>query len=98
MGHAKAGEMLHFNATLTAQEAYKANLITNVFQDSEFEKKAWEKIHKMAEYPIQSLMHSKELLRARDRQILHQVHEDESQNINMDIVAKAVMKFMSKQK
>jgi len=52
----------------------------------------------MAEHPMQSLVHSKELLRGRERQLLHDVHKAESEGVNMDIVAKAVMKFMSKPK
>lgn len=43
-------------------------------------------------------MASKELLRARERPLLHKIHDDEGASVNMDIVAKAVMKFMSKQK
>ncbi|XP_035703331.1 enoyl-CoA delta isomerase 2 isoform X2 [Folsomia candida] len=54
MGQAKAGEMLHFDSTLTAAEAYTSNLVTRVFPDAEFDKKAWEKIHQMAEHPLEN--------------------------------------------
>lgn len=45
--------MLHFDSTLTAAEAYTSNLVTRVFPDAEFDKKAWEKIHQMAEHPLE---------------------------------------------
>ncbi|XP_035712914.1 enoyl-CoA delta isomerase 3, peroxisomal isoform X2 [Folsomia candida] len=98
MGQAKAGEMLHFNATLTAAEAYTSNLITRVFPDAEFDKKAWEKIYQMAEHPLTSLVSSKEFLRGRERQVLHKIHDDEGAIVNINILAKAVMKLMSQQK
>jgi len=41
---------------------------------------------------------SKELLRGRERELLHSVHLAENAAIDMEGVGKAVMKFMSKAK
>ena len=47
----KASEFLIFNRKLNAQEALERNLVTEVISDSEFQKKAWEKIEAISKLP-----------------------------------------------
>jgi enoyl-CoA hydratase/carnithine racemase len=44
--------MLHFNATITAQEAQDANLVSRVFPSDQLESLAFERIKQMAQWPL----------------------------------------------
>lgn len=52
MGSLKANEMLLFNKKITAVEACKLGLVTEVFQDANFLSEVWPKIKEWSELPI----------------------------------------------
>jgi peroxisomal 3,2-trans-enoyl-CoA isomerase len=52
MGSLKANEMLLFNKKITAVEACKLGLVTQVFQDANFQSEVWPKIKEWSELPI----------------------------------------------
>jgi peroxisomal 3,2-trans-enoyl-CoA isomerase len=52
MGSLKANKMLLFNKKITAVEACKLGLVTQVFQDANFQSEVWPKIKEWSELPI----------------------------------------------
>jgi len=52
MGSSKANEMLLFNKKITAVEACKLGLVTEVFQDANFQNEVWPKLKEWSELPI----------------------------------------------
>lgn len=52
MGSSKANEMLLFNKKITAVEACKLGLVTEVFQDANFQSEVWPKLKEWSELPI----------------------------------------------
>lgn len=52
MGSAKANEMLFFNKKVTATEAYKLGLVTEVFQDANLQAELWPRLKEWSELPV----------------------------------------------
>jgi peroxisomal 3,2-trans-enoyl-CoA isomerase len=52
MGSSKANEMLLFNKKITAVEACKLGLVTEVFQDANFQNEVWPKLKEWSALPI----------------------------------------------
>ncbi|OXA46061.1 Enoyl-CoA delta isomerase 2, mitochondrial [Folsomia candida] len=100
MGYAKATQMLLFGTKITAREAEQCGLITEIFPDDVLKSNAWDRIHKMAELPINALLHAKELLRGRDRDLLHHVNKTEmvrmKERVNSEDCMDAVLKFFAR--
>ncbi|KAM4705709.1 enoyl-CoA delta isomerase 2-like [Rhinophrynus dorsalis] len=71
MGSAKATEVLLFNKTLTAHEAYDRRLVTEVFPDSIFQREVWSKLKVYANLPRNSLAFSKQLIRNVEKEKLY---------------------------
>ncbi|XP_046457180.1 enoyl-CoA delta isomerase 2-like isoform X2 [Daphnia pulex] len=100
MGSLKANEMLLFNKKITAVEACKLGLVTQVFQDANFQSEVWPKIKEWSELPINSLVYSKQLSRQFDTEILHKVNDAECERLlerwQSEDCMEAIMKFFSK--
>lgn len=100
MGSLKANEMLFFNKTITATEACKLGLVTSVLPDANFQSEVWPKLKEWSELPQKSLVHSKELSRQFDRELLHKVNAAECDRLlerwQSSDCMEAVMKFFSK--
>ncbi|XP_021944602.1 enoyl-CoA delta isomerase 2 [Folsomia candida] len=100
MGYAKASELLFFNQKFTARQAEECGLITQVFPNDRLQAEAWKRINDMAELPVKSLIFSKELVRGRERQLLHEVNRMECERLQerwtSEDCMNAIMKFFSK--
>ncbi|XP_069586819.1 enoyl-CoA delta isomerase 2-like isoform X1 [Ranitomeya imitator] len=81
MGLSKAVEVLLFNKLLTAHEACKLGLVTEVFPDSTFQKEVWERLKAYGELPKDSLAFSKQLIRKTEKEKLHAVNAQECERL-----------------
>ncbi|XP_053570672.1 enoyl-CoA delta isomerase 2 isoform X2 [Bombina bombina] len=81
MGLAKASEVLLFNKKLTAHEACKLGLVTEVFPDSTFQREVWEKLKVYSSLPKNSLAFSKQLIRSTEKEKLHAVNVQECERL-----------------
>ncbi|XP_069814166.1 enoyl-CoA delta isomerase 2-like isoform X2 [Dendropsophus ebraccatus] len=81
MGLSKAVEVLLFNKLLTAHEACKLGLVTEVFPDSTFQKEVWERLKAYGELPKNSLAFSKQLIRETEKKNLHAVNVQECERL-----------------
>nr|XP_023656056.1 enoyl-CoA delta isomerase 2, mitochondrial isoform X1 [Paramormyrops kingsleyae] len=77
MGPAKASEVLLFNKKLTATEACRLGLVTEVFPDGSFQAEVWARLRAYAKLPRNSLALSRQLVRQVDKERLHQVNASE---------------------
>ena len=100
MGYAKASELLYFNSKITAQQACDWGLVTEVIPEDRFQAEAWAKVKQIAELPLKSLVFSKELVRGRERKMLHEVNEAEAERLKerwaSEDCMEAIMKFMTR--
>lgn len=81
MGRGKAAGMLLFNEKVTATEACKCGLVTEVFPDATFQDEVWARLDAMARLPIKSLMYSKALIRDLYKDVLHRVNIEECKRV-----------------
>jgi len=81
MGYAKASELLYFSKKISAQDALNWGLVSEIFPEAEFQEKAWTRLREMAQFPIKSLMASKELVRGKERNFLHDLNEKEADKL-----------------
>ncbi|KAK2166112.1 hypothetical protein NP493_1339g00023 [Ridgeia piscesae] len=97
MGYAQASQLLLFNQRLTAHAACRLGIVTEVFPDHIFQQEAWNRITDFASLPKQSLRLSKQLLRAPERDILHETNRREAallaERWQSDECFNAIMKF-----
>lgn len=102
MGYAKANEMLLFNSKITAKQALEAGLLTAVFPDDSFEAETRKRVEEYAQLPVKSLVYSKDLVRGREREVLHSVNNAECDRIyerwQSEDCMNAIMKFFSRKK
>ncbi|KAF8563538.1 hypothetical protein P879_09094 [Paragonimus westermani] len=77
MGPLRANEMLLFNRRLTAREAYDWGLVTRVVSKTDFPGECKKLLNEMAQLPPETLVFSKEIMRARDRELLYSVNKME---------------------
>ncbi|ODN01204.1 Enoyl-CoA delta isomerase 2, mitochondrial [Orchesella cincta] len=100
MGYAKASELLYFNQKITAAEAEKLGLVTQVIPHDRLEAEAWKRVRDIAQLPLKSLVYSKDLVRGRERELLHQVNVAECDRLQerwtSEDCMNAIMKFFSK--
>ncbi|KAK8753661.1 hypothetical protein OTU49_001003 [Cherax quadricarinatus] len=87
MGPGKAAEILMFNKKVTAREALKLGLVTEVIPDANFPEDVWPKIYDMAKLPLNSLVYSKALMRNIHKDILHQVNIEECKRVAERLIA-----------
>ncbi|THD25250.1 Enoyl-CoA delta isomerase 2 mitochondrial [Fasciola hepatica] len=81
MGPLRANDMLLFNRKLTAQEALEWGLVNRMFPANEFSSSCDRLLQEMAQLPSETLRFSKEIMRARDRDVLHAVNERECERL-----------------
>jgi peroxisomal 3,2-trans-enoyl-CoA isomerase len=102
MGNAKASELLLFNAKMTAKQAEAAGLVSAVFPHEAFEAETTKRVQAMAQLPLKSLVYTKELIRGRERELLHEINTAECDRITERVQSEdcknAIMKFFSKKK
>ncbi|XP_039252427.2 enoyl-CoA delta isomerase 2-like [Styela clava] len=100
MGHSKACSMLLFNETCTALEAERLNLVTKVFPNASFRNDVRKEVERISQFPMKSLIYSKQLTRGCEREMLHKVNKAECERIaerwSSDDCMKAVMGFLAK--
>lgn len=97
MGNVKATDMLCFGRTVSAAEACNSSLVTEVFPPSTFERDVDEKIEKILQLPLKSIVYTKELIRKPEKEVLHSVNKMECERLierwtSVDCL-NAVMKF-----
>jgi len=97
MGYAKASELLFFNQKITAAEAEKVGLVTAVIPHDRLAEEAGKRVKDIASLPVKSLIYSKDLVRGRERDILHEVNVKECDRLQERWVsedcANAIQKF-----
>ncbi|CAG7831247.1 unnamed protein product [Allacma fusca] len=102
MGYAKANELLLFNAKITARQAEATGLVSEVFPENTFAAETAKRVQAMAQLPVKSLVYSKELIRGRERKLLHEVNVNESDRLNerwqSEDCMNAIAKFFSRKK
>ncbi|XP_072535451.1 enoyl-CoA delta isomerase 2 isoform X2 [Salminus brasiliensis] len=81
MSPAKANEVLLFNKKLTATQAYKLGLVTEVFPDNTFQSEIWTRLKAYAKLPPNSLALSKQLIRGIEKEKLHAVNVAEVERL-----------------
>lgn len=100
MGLSKASEVLLFNKLLTAHEASQLGLVTEVFPDSTFQREVWERLKGYGSLPKNSLVFSKQLMRATEKEKLHAVNIEECQRLKerwlSDECMNAIISFFQK--
>ncbi|XP_043195204.1 enoyl-CoA delta isomerase 2-like isoform X1 [Amphibalanus amphitrite] len=99
MGPGKAAEMLLFNKKLTAQEAERVGLVTEVLPADTFQQEVMARLQKHAQLPVKSLVYSKALTRDLETKILHEVNDRECDRLverwTSDDCVNAIMKFFA---
>ncbi|XP_042225768.1 enoyl-CoA delta isomerase 3, peroxisomal-like isoform X2 [Homarus americanus] len=66
---------------ITAREARKLGLVTDVYPDATFQEEVWPRIYDMAKLPLKSLVYSKALSRDIHKDALHQVNIEECKRV-----------------
>ncbi|KRY99880.1 Enoyl-CoA delta isomerase 2, mitochondrial [Trichinella zimbabwensis] len=100
MGNTKAFEMLLFNRKITAQEAKRRNIVTEVFQQDTFNEQVNKRIEQLSALPPQGLLISKKVLRQWTRAELHDANAVECEVLvgrwQSDECTESVMNFFKK--
>jgi len=100
MGYARASELLFFNSKITAGQAKDWGLVSEVIPNDRFQEEAWKKVKQIAELPVRSIVFSKELVRGRERDLLHKVNLAECDRLlerwQSEDCMNAIMKFFSR--
>ena len=79
MGHSKATALLIAGEVMTAEELYVAGLITRILPAEEFMEKVMEVAERMAGYSQSAIRTTRELLRTKLREQLHEANLKECQ-------------------
>ncbi|KAL0156988.1 hypothetical protein M9458_048234, partial [Cirrhinus mrigala] len=74
-------EMLLFNKKVTATQACKLGLVTEVFPESSFQSEVWTRLKAYAKLPRNSLALSKQLIRGVEKEKLHAVNDAEVERL-----------------
>ncbi|KRZ74471.1 Enoyl-CoA delta isomerase 2, mitochondrial, partial [Trichinella papuae] len=100
MGNTKAFEMLLFNRKITAQEAKRRNIVTEVFQQDTFNEQVNKRIEQLSALPPQGLLISKKVLRQWTRAELHDANAVECEVLvgrwQSDECTESVVNFFKK--
>ncbi|KRX51467.1 Enoyl-CoA delta isomerase 2, mitochondrial [Trichinella sp. T9] len=95
-----AFEMLLFNRKITAQEAKRRNIVTEVFQQDTFKEQVNKRIEQLSALPPQGLLISKKVLRQWTRAELHDANAVECEVLvgrwQSDECTESVMNFFKK--
>ncbi|XP_047502354.1 enoyl-CoA delta isomerase 2-like isoform X2 [Penaeus chinensis] len=87
MGPGQTTEMLLFNKKVSAAEAYRLGLVTDVFPEATFQQDVQQRLHSMAKLPLKSLVYTKALIRDIHKEALHKVNVAECQRVIERFVA-----------
>jgi len=102
MGPGVATEMLLFNKKMSAAEAARCGLVTEVFPAAKLGQEVWPKLAGLAKLPPLSLVYGKRLVRDVDREALKQANKAECSRLIerwlSDECRDAVMAFLSRRK
>nr|CAB3240683.1 enoyl-CoA delta isomerase 2, mitochondrial [Phallusia mammillata] len=100
MGYSKANDVLLFNRQLSAQEAYHAGLVAQVFPKQTFWTEVQKRIDDLVQYPINSYIYGKQLIRLNDMETLFAVNHRECERLieryGSEEFVMQVMKFVQK--
>ncbi|ESO07875.1 hypothetical protein HELRODRAFT_110189 [Helobdella robusta] len=100
MGAARANDILMFNKKLSAEDARRDGLVTEVYPSETFEADVWKKVEEISNLYPQTLRDAKFLVRNAIKERLHQVNE-----IECDVLVKrwqseecmeAIVNFMTR--
>ncbi|XP_047502356.1 enoyl-CoA delta isomerase 2-like isoform X2 [Penaeus chinensis] len=72
---------------ISAAEAYKVGLVTEVFPEATFQQEVQQRLQAMAKLPLKSLVYSKALTRDIHKEALHKVNVAECQRVTERLVA-----------
>jgi peroxisomal 3,2-trans-enoyl-CoA isomerase len=81
IGYSKASSLLVLNEKINAAKAFEWGLVAEVIPKENFEKETRRKLRVMSELPIKSLLYSKDLVRGRERCLLHAGNEREREGL-----------------
>ncbi|XP_063613978.1 enoyl-CoA delta isomerase 2-like [Penaeus indicus] len=99
MGPGKAAEVLLFGKKVTADEACKLGLVTEVFPDEHMDQ-IWPRLHQWAKLPPVAMMRAKGLMRAHLKDKLHEVNDLECKALGESWTTEefmtALMKFFTR--
>lgn len=102
MGLGKATEFLVFNKKVTAQEAHRLGLVTDVFPANNFDQEANKRIGRLAALPSESVILSRYLIRSTLLKQWHEVNKNEcallEERWQSEECLMAISKFFSKAK
>ncbi|XP_069701226.1 enoyl-CoA delta isomerase 2-like isoform X2 [Periplaneta americana] len=102
MGMRKASEMLLFGHKMYAQEAKDYGFVTEVFPHATFEQEVWPKIEQFTQFPKQSMMASRRLMRDMIKEDLHKANKEECKQLRIQMNSEesfnAAMAFMNRNK
>ncbi|KAA0191426.1 enoyl-CoA delta isomerase 2, mitochondrial-like isoform X2 [Hyalella azteca] len=102
MGPGIASEMLMFNKKLSAHEAQRYRLVTEVFPHDRLQQEVWPRLQALAKLPARCLIYSKELTRAADKEILKKTNRAECERLcerwQSEDCKNAIMNFFSRQR
>eukprot|EP00742_Colponemidia_sp_Colp-10_P001563 GILJ01001680.1.p1 GENE.GILJ01001680.1~~GILJ01001680.1.p1 ORF type:complete len:265 (+),score=39.65 GILJ01001680.1:42-836(+) len=100
MGLSRANEVLLLGKVLTAAEAERANYVSAVFPRLALEQEVLARAKELAQFPVKSLIYSKQLIREPIKSRLYQVNENECVRLEerwvSPDIAEALMKFMTR--
>ncbi|CAG7832643.1 unnamed protein product [Allacma fusca] len=102
MGYTKANEVLLLNAKITARQAEATGLVSEVFPDKTFAAETAKRVQAMAQLPVKSLVYTKDLIRGRERKLLHEINVSECDRVNERCQSEdsmnAIAKYFSREK
>lgn len=100
MGQAKASELLLFNKKITANQAFDLGLVTEVFPHDRFHSEVELRLQRYSQFPKQSMILSKRLIRGFDKETLHRVNEMECELLEQlwqsEECMNAILQFFSR--
>ncbi|ODM99186.1 Enoyl-CoA delta isomerase 2, mitochondrial [Orchesella cincta] len=95
MGYCRANKILLWNEKISAKEAYECGLVSRLFTEEEFGN-VKDILVEYASNPVNSLVYTKQLVRGREKELLHQICEDEQQLFDPEMAKKAKEQFLTR--
>ena len=98
----KAAELLMLGDSFTAEDARDIGIVNGIFDNHDYQSKAYEKAERLAKQPPASIRVTKELMRKANKKIITEVMNEESMRFaNMlggEEAMEAIQAFMEKRK
>jgi enoyl-CoA hydratase/carnithine racemase len=102
IGHQRAAELLMLAEPFGAERARELGFVNAVFEDSEYQDKAWEKAKQLAAQPPQALRTTKALLKRLQTPVIHETIRAEVEKfmpmLGQPEAVEAMTAFMQKRK